>query len=142
MSKSKLDAHTIAIKRKRLLDSIHNTRPHDHGQSDSEESEEEDADVARFSEPPSSQPQKRSHSKSNKKALPLTIGPDVVSMNYEDTAVSHRSLHILHQVPTFKGIKTRVPEYFIIDAETGEEIPLTSQLKAITLLIRSYMATD
>jgi len=41
MSKSMPDAHTIAIKRKLLLDSLHNTRSHDDGQSDSEECEDE-----------------------------------------------------------------------------------------------------
>jgi len=91
MPKSKPAAHIIANERKQMLASLNNMRPHDDGHSNSEESEEEDADATRLSDPPLSQPLKRSQSKSNKKALPLTIGPHVINMNFKDTVMSPRS---------------------------------------------------
>jgi len=74
MPKPKPAAHIIANQRNQMLALLNNMRPHDDGQSNSEESEEEVADDTRLSDPPMSQPHKRSQLKSNKKALPLTSG--------------------------------------------------------------------
>lgn len=138
----KSNAHLmIASKRNQMLALLHNTKTRIESADSSEESEDEDQDCTRVSDPPQIT-KTTSQLCLSKRALPLKCDGNIIEMKFEDTVLSHRSIYILHQFPTFKGIKLRVPEYFVIDAETGSEIALTSQLKAITMLIRSYMATQ
>jgi len=51
MPKFKPATQIIANQRKQMLALLNNMRPHDDGQSNSEEGEEEDADAARLSDP-------------------------------------------------------------------------------------------
>jgi len=141
MSKYRPGTSKYPYQRQQMLSMLSKMRSNEDRQSDSEESEEESEDKTNSSVPPISS-SANSLSGANKKALPLQIGNTVVAMRLQDTVISSRSIHILNQVPTYKGIKTRVPEYYVVDEKNGSEISLTSQLKAITLFIRSYMATQ
>jgi len=75
-----------------------------------------------------------------RKLSPLKHGDKVIELNYGDTIIGLQSLSILKQVPSYKGIVVRVPEYYVLDEISKREISLVPHLKAITILIRSFMS--
>ena len=79
--------------------------------------------------------------KTNKTSLsPLKNGELVETMDYGDIMIGLQSLRILKQVPSFNGISIRVPEVYVLDSVSMEEISLVPHLRALTTMIRSCMA--
>jgi hypothetical protein len=71
----------------------------------------------------------------------LKLGDNYVLVNPEDLKIGKRSLAILNQVPHFKGINSRIPEFYAIESKNRTQVSLVPHLRAITMLIHSYMAT-
>jgi len=71
----------------------------------------------------------------------LIIGDNYVSVDPEDVKIGMRSLSILNQVPHFKGISSRVPEFFVIESKNKTQVSLVPHLRVLTMLIHSFMAT-
>jgi len=72
--------------------------------------------------------------------IPLKIGDAFVFMSREDTIIGSRSIAVLNRVPKFKGIRARIPEFYLIETTSRSHIILVPHLRAITMLIHSIMA--
>jgi len=71
----------------------------------------------------------------------LKIGDSYPLIDPEDLKIGMRSLAILNQVPRYKGISSRVPEFFAIESKNRTRVSLVPHMRAITMLIHSFMAT-
>jgi len=74
------------------------------------------------------------------KLLPLSIRDAIVKIAHECTSIGQRTLMILNRVPRFKGIKTRIPEYYVLDKDTNRPISIVPHLNAIVMLLQSKLA--
>jgi len=73
--------------------------------------------------------------------LPLLIGNNVVKIDPEFLELGKRSLAVLVQVPRFKGIRNRLPEFYAIESTNNTKVSLVPHMRALTMFIHSLMAT-
>jgi len=54
-------------------------------------------------------------------------------MDYGDTMIGLQALKILKQAPSFKAVSVRVPEVYMLDSVSIEEISLVPHLRTLKL---------